>query len=280
MERAFHLAHLKAVETVLRDRKFQRIYWGAEFCQNRIPTPAQTGKILKLCLRAGKGFTLITPFVTDSALEKLSDTFVLLKKVAPGCEIVVNDWGVLEFLNQRFNGVFRLALGRLLIRQPRDPAIQQVIKKHPPSLLKNKEGEVFIIVYRKPSKEFFSWIRSSYAHPSVTQRFLSENNIFRIELNNPIQGVDFSKIFMAKSIYIPLVNISTTRFCPMDTDHQKIYRIGSCKKECLKYYDRLEIDKNVIYKIGNTIFYKNPLKSNQLKEADVDRIVYQSRFSF
>ena len=77
-------------------------------------------------------------------------------------------------------------------------------------------------------------------------------------------------------------NISTTRFCPMETRFQKIYRIGVCCKECQRMYDKLRnrgISK-LIYKRGNTTFYKNPVRLREIDSLGIDRRVYQPQLPF
>ncbi|MDD5477757.1 MAG: hypothetical protein PHG87_06150, partial [Candidatus Omnitrophica bacterium] len=109
------------------------------------------------------------------------------------------------------------------------------------------------------------------------QDLLTELGVQRVELNNLLQGVNLRRIRLKKSLYTPFVNISTSRFCPMETRFQKIYRINVCRRECQKYYDllRKKAVPKVIYKRGNTTFYKNPLSSAVLKNCGVDRIVFQ-----
>ena len=103
-----------------------------------------------------------------------------------------------------------------------------------------------------------------------------------MELNNLIQGVDFDGIKFKKSLYTPYVNISTTRFCPMETNYQKKFRINVCRKECQKHYDilRKKILPEGLYKKGNTLFYKHPVKQSRLREGAVDRIVFQPELLF
>jgi len=281
MEKAIQITSLKNLK-YFQKGKYQRIYWGREFCQNLIPTLKDTQKLLKFTKNNRLKFTFVTPFVTERGLKRLSDIFCGLKRSSIECEIVINDWGVLEYLENEFKGYFELSLGRLLVRQQRDPTMKRIIEKQLPVALKSKNGKIRIIVHKLPDKRYQEGIKTSYVNSPSLQGFLSKFGIKRVELNNLIQGVHLEGIKFNKSIYTPFVNISTSRFCPMETRFQKIYRVNVCKKECQRYYDILRnrsIPK-AIYKRGNTIFYKNPLSFALLQKYDIDRIVFQPELPF
>lgn len=281
MEKAIHITSLKNLK-YLQKGGYQRIYWGIEFCQNLIPALKDTKKILEFVKKKNLKFTLVTPFVTEGGLKRLSEIFVWFKKRKISCEIVVNDWGILEYLHSEFKGYFELSLGRLLVRQQRDPAMKRVLEKQLPLAIKGKDGKIRIIVHKIPDKRYREGIRVSYVNSPSLAGFLSKFDIKRVELNNLIQGVDVKGIKFKKSIYTPFVNISTTRFCPMESRFQKIYRINVCNKECQRYYDilRNRAIPKIIYKRGNTIFYKNPLNPTLFPEYGVDRVVFQPELPF
>lgn len=279
MERAIHITNLKNLK-YFQKGKYQRIYWGAEFCQNLIPNLGDTGNILRFVKKNNLEFTFITPFVVESGLRKLNEMFSWLKKKEIKCEIVVNDWGVLECLNNEFNGFFELALGRLLVRQQRDPVMKRVIEKQLPFAVRGKDGKIHIIVHKVPDKRYQKGIKASYINLPLAQSFLFKSGVKRAELNNLIQGLNLEGLEFKKSLYTPFVNISTTRFCPMESAYQKTYRINVCKKECQDYYDKLrgKAAPKIIYKRGNTIFYKNPIKARI--DANIDRVVFQPELPF
>ncbi|MFC1623910.1 hypothetical protein ACFL28_01135 [Candidatus Omnitrophota bacterium] len=280
MEKAIHITKLKN----LRYWKpvYERLYWGSEFCENLISGIKEAKKALEFTLNKGLDFTLVTPFVTEEGLKKLEGIFKWLKANRISCEIAVNDWGVLKRLHSHYNGFFELALGRLLTRQDTNPSIRKIIEKQLPTAIKNKDGKIAIFVHRVPGKCYQSGIRASYINSKSVQDFLSQLGIKRIELNNTVQGLNTEGVYFKKSLHVPYVNISTTRFCPMETKTQKIYRINVCKRECQRMYDKLRnrsISK-VIYKRGNTTFYKNPVLPKKIYDLGIDRIVYQCEIPF
>ena len=258
--------------------KYQRIYWGVEFCQNLIPNLAATKMALRLAEENGLHFTLITPFVTDTGLKRLIEIFTWFKghKLKP--EIVVNDWGLAWYLHNEFGGYFELSLGRLLARQNRNPLMKKFFQKHPPSAFRDKSGKISLIFYRGPGQSCQQEASSSYVAVASLQKFMVKLGIKRIELNNTFQGLNLAGIRLKKTVYTPYVNISTTRFCPMESKLQKTYRIDVCKRECQNYYYILRnkiIGPVAIYKRGSTIFYKNPLDMEKAQEIGVDRVVFQ-----
>lgn len=281
MERAIHITNLKNLK-YFQPGKYQRIYWGAEFCQHLIPTVEDTREILKFIRKNKLKFTLVTPFIAEYGLERLRRLLSWLKKKGLSCEVVVNDWGVLECLHKEFDRLFEPVFGRLLARQQRDPAMKGVLEKQPPFAVKTKDGKIKIIVHQPPAKLYQDGIKASYVNTVLFQKFLSKFGVKRVELNHLIQGLNLSGIKLKKSLYTPFVHICTTRFCPMQTRCQKIYRINVCRRECQKYYELLRnraIPK-LIYRRGNTTFYKNPLEIRNISHLDVDRIVFQPALPF
>ena len=282
MEKAVHISNLKNLKYFNKE-DYQRIYWGAEFCQNLISDLKDTDKALAFAAKNASGFSFITPLVTDSGLKKLNKAFSYLRKNNVKCEIIVNDWGVLGCLHAKFNKCFKLALGRLLVRQQRDPSMRTVFEEQSPYAVRDKNtGKLSVIIHRPPGGLYQKGMRASYINSSLLQDFLSRFGIERIELNNVIQGLYLEGIRFKKSIYTPYVNISTTRFCPMESRAQKLYRIDMCYKECQGHYYEMH-SRNipmVIYKRGNTTFYKNPLDIRSLGKNGIDRIVIQPELPF
>lgn len=260
---------------------YGRIYFGAEFCQNLIPSVKDLNKVINFAVRKNLRFTFVTPFVTDRWLYKLDKAFKFIKTKFTNCETVVNDWGVLEVLSKRYK-TFRVSLGRLLTRQSRDPAMARVLQKQLPSGRVGKNGKIRIVAHVPPGERYKKGIKASYVNAPSVQKFLSKFAIGRIELNNVIQGLNLENLNFKVSLYTPFVNISTTRFCPMNSRFQKIYRINVCKKECRKYYRELKnrfIHKRIYFR-GNTIFYKNPVNLKVIDSTPVDRIVFQPELPF
>ena len=281
MEKAIHITNPENLK-YFREGKYQRIYWGVEFCQSLIPTIQDTKRILTFAKEHNLRFTLVTPFVTERGLRKLKEILIWLNDNRIECEIVVNDWGVLEYSHTRFSGFFELALGRLLVRQQSNPEMKRVAQKQPPFAVRGRNGKIRVIVHHVPDKQYQEGVKASYVSTPAIANLLSSFGIKRVELNNLIQTVTVEDMTFRKSLYTPFVNISTTRFCPMESTFQKTYRINVCQKECQKYCDilRCRAIPKLIYKRGNTTFYKNPLHIRKVTGKGIDRVVFQPEIPF
>ncbi len=279
MERAIHITNPDNLK--FYTPQYNRIYFGTEFCQNLIPTAKDLKKVLQFSGKNALQFTFVTPFVTAKGLTGLERLLGILKTKQKKCEVVVNDWGVLELLSRKYKN-FKPALGRLLTRQNRDPAMAKVLEKQLPYGVRMKDGRIRIVAHVPPGERYQKGIRDSYVNAPSIQKFLSGLSVERIELNNLIQGTKLDGLAFKVSLYTPFVNISTTRFCPMESRLQKVQRIGICKRECRKHYARLTNKslRRVLYKRGNTTFYKNPVSLKALKNSSVDRIVFQPELPF
>lgn len=276
IEQALHLTsgdRLRAASL----RGFDRLYWGAEFCQNLIPGVAQTRAALARAAANKVAFTLVTPFVTEAGLERVRELLCLLAVRQRGCEVVANDWGVLQCLRTDFAGCFVPVLGRLLVRQQRDPGIVQVLHKQPVLAVRGKNGRIFVMVHKVPDRRYRLGVQSSYVNTACFQRVLSAYGVARVEMNNLLQGVNLRGIRLKRSLYTPLVNISTTRCCPMETAYQRRWRINVCARECRGYYSVLtnQALQVKLYMRGNTTFYRNPADAAAAEQAGFDRLVVQ-----
>ena len=144
----------------------------------------------------------------------------LLAILPDGTEVVFNDWGVLRIIRQQFPRL-ELVQGRLLTKLKRGPRIANVLDKLPAGALQH--------------------LKSTNLGVPVYQRFLREQNITRVELDNPIQGLDLGGAppDLKLSLYIPFAYVSTTRFCLVancDLPEKKgVIGVFPCHQECQKY---------------------------------------------
>lgn len=240
-------------------RGFQRIYWGPEFCQNLIPSRADTEKALLFSREHGLAFTLVTPFVTGKGMARLQRLFDLLAADRSGCEVVVNDWGVLHALLSRRQKRLQPVLGRLLTRQQREPSLGALKKPRPPLAVRRKDGTVMVIGHRVPCPGFDRAAQSSFTGATAARAFLRKRGIDRAEYNNVRQGVLVPGHGFKATLYLPYVHVSTTRYCPMLTRSQRMSRLSGCRRECAGFWDELRApgQEQALLRLGNSIFYYN-----------------------
>ena len=87
---ALYIRSLKGLEE-LHSSQFNRIYFGAEFCESLIPQKNEIIKISEYSSNREVGLTLVTPWCTNKGINLLKRIFPLLPKKT---EVVFNDWGV------------------------------------------------------------------------------------------------------------------------------------------------------------------------------------------
>ena len=283
IEKAIFITGLKGLKYVTRG--FNRLYFGNEFCEKRIPKPEELKKALRYCRKHKLLFSLVTPYVTDKGLSRLRKLLDWLVNARPGTEVIVNDYGLLNLINKKYI-LIKPVLGRLLTKQKRDPRIADLINTQPEKHTFFKKGNEYYIVFsKKIPQELSGYFREANINLPVIRSFLKKYRIDRAEVDNLLQGIklDIPENDLFVSLYFPYGYITTTRLCsanPMRKEEKFACRISSCERSCLRYMEKL---KNkympVLYKKGNTLFFKNTRIPSRKKliAAGINRIVYQPK---
>jgi hypothetical protein len=258
MEKVLFVTKIKDLE--YWNKEYTRLYYGMEFCERLLPSKDEMEKVIEFVKQNNAKLTFVTPFVTDKGIEDLEGLFKLLKiKDNKDLEIVINDYGTLVLL-KKLNLDCEIILGRLLTKQKRGPRIMNIKNNLP-----------------KPAWEHFR--KSNVDVPSFL-KFLEENNIRRVELDNVLQGIgdNFSNLSVKGSLYYPYAYITVTRLCLLNLKGPTP-KIDDCSKDCQRHSFLLE-NKTMpvpIHLHGNTQFLKNEDLPNDLEEKGFDRIVYQPK---
>lgn len=248
------IGNLKYVES-----KYSRLYFGNEFCQRLIPSLEDCKGIVDFASERKMAFTLVTPYVTDGGIRSLRPILEYIIANLPGSEIVINDWGVLRLLSRGFNYP-NLVLGRLLTKQKRGPRILNLIGKVPEAMIQH--------------------FRESNIDVPVVKDFLADSNVKRIELDNLLQGITRENPCLKASLYLPFAYITSTRFClaaSCETGRKYLRSMPACNKECRRYTFRLRHKTMPVdlFLRGNTQFFRNERRLEDLDRLKIDRIVYQ-----
>ncbi|MBN2094948.1 MAG: hypothetical protein JW727_02775 [Candidatus Aenigmarchaeota archaeon] len=239
---------------------FSRIYFGSEFCERMIPDIAEIKKAVGFCNKNALSMSLLTPYVTDRALDKLKEIFELWQQIKPkNAEIIFNDWGVFHYLRQKYD--FKLSIGRLLTKQKKDPSLIEAILDE-----KFFNLDTYSTAILK---------QSGIDASETLKNFILCNKISRIELDNVYQGIE-SDFNIKKSLYYPFVPVATTRFCKSPAYYFKkpfVKGKNPCNRECLTSLYSYSINNVKLFLKGNTQFYCN----NKLPEniSIFDRIVFE-----
>jgi len=232
--------------------KYSRLYLGNEFCERLMPSINELDKAIGLCKRERLNLSLVLPYLTDSRFDHAKSLISLVGKKLPSSEVIINDLGLIGEIPSNLIRV----LGRLLIKQKRDPEYAELTV----------------------SEDLKSCFQKSNADTPQFIRFLKENNIQRIEIDNLKQGIslDFNDINsnihnIKVSIYTPFTFISNTRFC-MAAKGSTASNIVPCKKECRKGYFKSRSDSFIIK--GNT-YFSDIGKTNDFPQF-IDRVIFEN----
>ncbi len=260
MERAVYVTRAGSLR--LTEGDYTRLYFGAEFCQNLIPTVKELGKAIDHTTTHDMAFTLMTPYVTAEGLASLEPLLDVLAERVPEAEVVINDWGTLHLLEER-SDKFTPVLGRLITKQKRGPRAVKLIGNVPDTMLDP--------------------LRSIGVTAPLFKRFLANHGISRVELDNPLHGLDVDLTAgdptMAGSLYTPYVYISTTRKCLTNACDRTREAVGirPCGRECDRFtFTRTHPSMPVpLILRGNTHFVLNDVLPELLEERGIDRLVVE-----
>ncbi len=253
----------KAADLKYWDKKYSRVYFGIEFCERLIPDAKEMEEVFNFVSKNKLEVSLVTCFVTDTGLEKTNELLKMLHQFRPASEVIINDWGLLRVVKSYgLNPV----LGRLLVKQKRDPRIL------------NLKGKIH--------KTVLSQLQDTKLN-SYFLEFIKDEGIGRAEIDNLLQGIKPEKFRFSSlvfSLYVPFGYITTTRICPFIPANKNEKKIGifPCGKECQVQpfiLRHLSIPIPVILK-GNTVFFENQKIPDNIMEIGINRLIYQPVLPF
>jgi hypothetical protein len=252
----------------LVDRSAVRLYLGDEFCIHRLPRIDELDVLCQMAKMENRDLTFLTPPLTDDGIDRCGPLFDILKGMDLATEVVVNDWGVLLFLKEKYPS-FQLSVGRLLNKGFKDPRLTN------PDETSEFSGE---------TAEFFNTCTFD------ADEFLAKMqqlNVKRLERDLFPFGKSEIKHHgeLQTSVYFPFGYITTGRVCWMGSFYggagRKFSMSNGCRRTCQKLSLKLNHAKTdlQLFQTGNTIFYLYaPSKLTiLLKQAKIQklRLVYQ-----
>jgi len=238
---------------------FKYLYFGNEFCENLIPQMDDVALAANLCQDHKMKLVLVTPYVTDRGLGRISPVIERLAQKDESFEVVFNDWGVLDLCLDM--SVRHIAMGRLLNKLKRDPRIPALADKF--------------------SGEMYEYLKTSGTFSSSFMLVLKNNNIERIEFDNVLQGINMERkpdTGIKYSLYYPYLYFTTSRTC----ENNMAYTKGicdekvRCKADCRQKAKRLKMEgvENELCLVGRTFFLKNEALDEKYTEH-FDRLILQ-----
>ena len=232
------------------------LYFGTEFCEDRLPTPAEARASCELALAHGLEPTLLTPLATPEALQRVQ---ALLDELGNGGwqpAVVFNDWGVLGLLRQDHPTLPRRA-GRLMNRSLRDPRAY----RDAPEGRATHEGMRF----------------------ARMRRFLADAGVAAIETDADLEGgfLGEGETAMQRTLHLPYTFAASGRNCPLKA---LLFRDGDgfsqaiaerCSAPCRAGPLPAPRSDTTVpqWRAGNTLFYEMPPAALQGFLTHADRIV-------
>ena len=230
------------------------LYFGNEFCQNKIPNLKQIEYCYDFCINKRIKLVLVFPFITNTKVPVVNGLLNFLNSKKEKNEVVFNDWGTFTLISQYKN--LKPVLGRLLNKQRKDPVVQTIFENSQPKMKVITQNSKQVIVQSKQvPKSLINYFQHTYLDVPEVQNFMIKNNITRYETDLvPWQNKLNINKKISLSVYYPYVNISATRYCgAINLDYG-----SKCNKICKK--QKIVVGKKTFdypyYIIGNAIFYK------------------------
>lgn len=249
------------------------LYFGDEFCQNKIPNKQTIQTAYKWAYKNNLQFVLVLPYITNEKTELVNEILEYLNNQKIKMEVVFNDWGTFTMIGKY--KYLSPVLGRLLTKQKKDPIAETILtNKQNKMKVVLENNKKLILESKKVPASLTTYFQKSYIDVPHVMDFMVSNNINRYELDLLPWGnkLNINKKIKS-SIYFPYVNISTTRYCGAIN----LSYTNKCNLICQKQV--IEIGKNKLdypYIImGNAIFYQatKEMLNKEIKNKNIDRIV-------
>lgn len=275
MERALYLTSMDDVGRALDAGPPDRLYFGNEFCERKLPTGGELRAALAWCQERRLPLTLVTPPLTDAGLERVAALLDVLEEQPDAHEVVVSDFGLLWLLAHE-RPTLHPILGRLLARQHRDPRLARVLRGDGSLVMAG--GRLW--QHLPLPAEAAAVYRSCPLDVPRLRALLAELRVARVELDNVVQSFDVAlPPTMAASLHLPWGCLTTSRRCQASPDEEPAAfacLVSTCRRACHTTYELSAPDLDEpLYKRGNTVFFRNEVlpPAADLTSAHVDRLV-------
>ncbi|MFC1474526.1 hypothetical protein ACFLQK_00640 [bacterium] len=241
------------------DGEYTGVYAGTAFCRQALPAREKLEEMIVAAANCGFSFHLVTPPLTEDYFARALELVETVDEKAPGSEVIVNDFGLLNVVAAEFPGLQPVA-GRVLAFQKTDPVVPEILEA------------AFSGAGPAGRRGAFSHVS---ANNSLFADFLTGKRVSRMEIQNPLQGVSIGKSRIKYTIHSPYVYVSSTMYCgPAEyyTRPGRVPGVYTCLKHCMSRWYRLKPKggEHTLFFRGNTIYIKNPVGD---PPPEADRLV-------
>ena len=247
---------------ILNTEKIRYLYFGASFCELKIPTISELERCLQFCKNRELKLVLVTPPVTNRGIARIRKLLEYISEKGTDCELVVNDPGVL-ILAQEMHFSGPVWFGRIM-----DCSI------HDSRITAREKREYY-------SAQGYEYMRNTAATAGPYVTLMKKSNVTGVNIDYSSEGRVVSDEIQSALIY-PTEFITTGRMCwyrIAGQPEKEKYRLDQhCQKKCLtdkillwKGINYLKYDENgrrirnfELIRKGNTVFYCHKMEDLQI----------------
>lgn len=246
----------------LFNKEVSRIYIGNEFCHNLFPKEDLLVRLIEKAHKESLNVTLCFTYMRERYIEKsknlIERVYDLCKSYDMKIEIVINDWGMLSFLENK-EDYFSISLGVLLNKRKKDPRY----------------------IYKSGYKENKGLMAQNSLNSSMFREFLSNLNISRYEYETCGYDIEIAK--ENSSLHLPFYVTNTSQYCTLNAvckrgSRGKQQLVKCCKKYCSDYvfmypkHLKMVGRYNSLFSFDDTLL-RDEEKLKRYTDRGVDRIV-------
>jgi hypothetical protein len=292
-EKIINLETLELLQEIYDENleaKFQRLYFGVETCEWKIPSLEDTKTAYKIAKEREMAFTYVTPYSGGRSFEKIKAILAFLNGLPDPVEVVVNDWGILNLIDTEYEKLIPI-LGRLMIKMKRDPrysvvSFQDSFRESGLEELLPEDADCDLI--KTNQAKFLG--SCSLSFPQY-QDFLKSKRIARVELDLISTDITLKTDFPI-DIFWPWTYVTSGRACMLGYEGFNHILEKHCSLPCESQYFEFMGEVFPTFSKGNAIWMYSPLEllkkywTSPAREADnkdkgwlnhvvFDRVIYQ-----
>jgi hypothetical protein len=233
------------------ESNIDKVRFGAEFCDQRIPTIESLEKAFDLAANMKKDFSYVTPRLSNSKIETVKNHLAFLNEKKQESNVITNDLGLFSLLENHY--YLKPHLGRQLVYIPSRSPWNQIT-----------EQKLGLLSARRIAKIFY---QTSLNYNSTIQ-FFQNLGVKRVDVDwIPKSFPSFSKLArngILLSIHLFNILVTTTRKC-----HTARFvgeeKPEECSRQCMtkSFLLKNRILNLDLILVGNTIFrLENPARKD------------------
>ncbi len=250
------------LEHTFKAANFKRVYIGNQFCHNLFPNKELLLRLMDKAKECNLDITIAFTYMRETLIDQVREQVQLIddwaQKHNRKIEIIINDWGMLNFLAGKEERLLPV-LGVLLNKRKKDPRTLRKIG----------------------IEKYTSYLQENNLNTELFQDFLKKHNIERVEYESHI--IPNKYIAMKASLHVPYYQTNTSQYCPLyaqcahlNRDHQEL--ITSCTKYCRNFVMMFPKDVDAIGRYNSifgidTAILRDRKVFQFIKDSEVDRLV-------